>query len=64
VSTHYYQINKQVSAEEEKVLAHIKAIAIENKHSYGKRRYTPRGQVFGFLKITEISESSSFPSHF
>jgi len=38
VSTHYYQLNRQVSAEDQKIIAYIKAIAIENKHSYGKRR--------------------------
>ena len=38
MSTHYYQINKQVSDEEKKIIAHIKSIAIESKHSYGKRR--------------------------
>ncbi len=38
LSTHYYQINKQVSDKEEKTIELIKTIAVETQHAYGKRR--------------------------
>ncbi len=38
LSTHYYQINNQVSDEEHKTIERIKSIAIETQHTYGKRR--------------------------
>ena len=38
LSTHYYQINKQVSDEEQKTINRIKSIAVETQHTYGKRR--------------------------
>ena len=38
LSSHYYQINKQMSDEDQETIEQIKLIAIETQHSYGKRR--------------------------
>lgn len=63
MSTHYYQINKQVSDEEKKIIAHIKSIAIESKHSYGKRRIrielADKGIQMGLYKTSTMMKKAN-----
>jgi hypothetical protein len=58
LSTHYYQINKQMSDEERETIEKIKLIAIETKHSYGKRRtqveLANRGIEIGVYKTASL----------
>lgn len=63
LSTHYYQINKQVGDEELKIIKQIKSIAIETKHTYGKRRMQielmNRGIQMGLYKTASLMKNAN-----
>lgn len=63
VSTHYYQINKQVRHKEQTIIGMIKSIAIETKHTYGKRRMqaelTNQGIQMGLYKTASLMKKAN-----
>ncbi len=63
LSTYYYQINRQVSDEDQKTIERIKSIAIETQHTYGKRRtrveLANQGIVIGTYKTASLMKKAN-----
>ncbi len=63
LSTHYYQINNQMSDEKQEAIEQIKLIAIETQHTYGKRRtqveLANRGIEIGIYKTASLMKKAN-----
>ena len=63
LSTHYYQVNNQMSDEDQETIAQIKLIAIETQHTYGKRRtqveLANRGIGIGIYKTASLMKKAN-----
>ena len=63
VSTHYYHLNQETSESEQDMINEIKAIALEHKYAYGKRRIKEelnnKGLSIGVYKTATLMKKAN-----
>jgi len=63
ISTHYYHLNQEISDSEQLIIKEIKAIAIDLRYAYGKRRMKEelnnKGLSIGVYKTASLMKKAN-----